>query len=243
MQSRITAILAAGITTTGAAASLIYWQSTGQEKVFHGDEAEMRVRTAGWIPKNRREQNQEEQILKDQQIDSQQQQMHANYRKKDKFEYNLRLRPSTIMNPQKVTYHLSLKGKHDVCGHIYEKAASLDDANHLETLQFLYDSCIMNQVDVDVNSLYNGMGIKADRVTHKLTDQLVPQYETQIRKDRLDRLQTTREFTKLKRGEQMTGTTFHQMLQSQVNNHASISDHLFYRGLADNASQQLIIQS
>jgi hypothetical protein len=199
-----------------SAACLQYFQISNQEQVTQQNTVQVIVYEPNWIPHREKESDTSHSSIP----------QHSHYRSKDKFEYNVRTRPTGTITPQKVNYHLSLKEKHDTCGHIYKKASDLENRQHFETLQFLYECCILNQVDNRINGMYRDMGIHADRVTRDLSNELLPKYETKIKQDRADKVFSNRKWNKLKQGETIIGHDYHIIL-GQMATKETVDQHLF----------------
>ena len=151
------------------------------------------------------------------------------------------LPPTKPIDKQAASYHLSLKGNHQLCGGLYKKGYMLDkekgkpgQKEAMDTLAFLYDACVMYEADSRVYNYYTQKEhlVPVDILTERLGNQLVgspksfDHYPTSL-EQRLKEVKSAPEFQKLKRGEQAIGRPFHQVLSDNAN-WDNIHDHFFY---------------
>ena len=160
-------------------------------------------------------------------------------RKVDRFEVNVSSPPTGPSDDEKATFHLKLKDKHDACGQIYKKAEALTrsnqfsntrtDPNLMNTLEFLYDSCIMYQADKNTWNTLHKENLYGDKATVLLANQLVPDNHVNAdEKKAVNQVVNSKEFEKLKEAERRMGKPFHQVLKEHVHDKDILKDHLFF---------------
>merc|ERR1712233_152157 len=161
-------------------------------------------------------------------------------RNRDEFEYNMRGPPMDNINDQKVLFHLNIRDHHDSCGPIYKRARELVNnditkGTHrsedvMDTLRFLYDSCIIYRTDKDTWEKFRKRRVRADQFSRQLTEVLVPHKPPNVTtdKDAVDKVEHTEEFQILKSVERETGKPFHQILNDHVRDPNQLRGHLFY---------------
>jgi hypothetical protein len=140
----------------------------------------------------------------------------------DRFDYDEANPPKTPASSQSATYHLSLTDKHHACGRLYSRIVYVEqnhpikDKELLQNLEFLYDACIMNQIDSNMYEFYKSKNIVGDRSAEKISEKLLPVNVPYKKTDKqlLNELKSEKDFQILKEGEKKLGKPFHEFLKS-----------------------------
>jgi hypothetical protein len=160
-----------------------------------------------------------------------------NRRNRDDFVYNLRIPPKDNIDDQKVGYHLGIKDQHESCGMIYKRAELVfnndinkknlisnnasHDNNLYNTMQFLYDTCIMYRADKNTFDKFSDKNIKADAWSRDLTSEL-------MNEKGVEEVTHSKKFEELKHMEQEYSKPFHQIIQEHIPKQDLVDGHIFY---------------
>jgi hypothetical protein len=196
----------------GVAGAVQWYQTTKQTKQVNDPATQQRIYDRSWTPNDPTKSSQEARNWNNSTV---------NLRQSDSFDYNDANPPMTQASSQSATYHLGLNDKHHACGRLYsriayvEKNTSIKDQELLNNLEFLYDACIMNQIDKNVHEFYMSKNIVADRSAEKLSEKFVPARAPYKKSDQelLNELKSERDFQILREGEKKVGKSFHEFLK------------------------------